>query len=248
MKKIHLLIRKEDINENKMAEGQKIAVVFDILLATTTITSALYDGAIEVIPVMSHEEALLYQNKHPEKELVLAGERDAKEVEGLIYPTPLTLKKIINGKTLVLTTTNGTIALRKASNAKRTYVSSLLNNRFVGKEILRDWEEESLVLICSGNSGEVSFEDLYGAGHFIDCILSEANQYIELTDAALAALSIYRGRQNDSFNVLKTSFVGRLFQKHDATDELKYASRKNTIQLAPLLIEGRITTLPINKI
>ncbi|MDQ0217305.1 2-phosphosulfolactate phosphatase [Peribacillus cavernae] len=240
MKKIHLLTRKEEINEQKMAEGEKVAVVLDVLLATTTIVSALQDGATEVIPVLNCEEALTYEKQYGINTYILAGELDAKPVAGFVYPSPAVLGEKVNGKALVLSTTNGTVALRKSIGAKEIYIASLLNNPFIAKEITNDWHEETVMVICSGNSGEMSLEDFYGAGHFIDCLVSEQEEEVEMTDAALAALSFYKGNREGALEILKSSLVGRMFDRHQFDSELRFAAQKGVINLAPKLENGRI--------
>lgn len=240
MKKIHLLTKKEEIDEQKMAEGNKIAVVLDVLLATTTIVSALKDGAVEVIPVLNCEEAITYHSQHGTEDLILAGELAAKPVDGFVYPSPGILRKSVPGKVLVLSTTNGTVALRKSSGAREVYIASLLNNPFVAKEIAKDWHDGTIMVVCSGNSGEVSLEDFYGAGHFIDCLMQVQEDEVELTDASLAALSLYTGKQGEAYEILKSSHVGRMFDKHELEAELNFASQKGVINLAPKLENGKI--------
>jgi 2-phosphosulfolactate phosphatase len=240
MKKIHLLVKKEEIDELKMAEGKKIAVVLDVLLATTTIVSALHDGASEVIPVLDLQEALTYQKQHGTDSFILAGELDAKPVDGFVYPSPAILRQTVNGKALVLSTTNGTVALRKSAGAGEVYIASLLNNPFVAGTIAKGWHEGTIIVVCSGNSGEVSLEDFYGAGHFIDCLAEELGEEAELTDAALAALALYRGNRERAYEILKSSYVGRMFDRHQFETELRFAAQKGVIKLAPKLENGRI--------
>lgn len=235
MAKIHLLIRKEDISEEKMNIGTKIAVVLDVLLATTTITSALSDGAREVIPVLTPEEGLELSRKQ-EGEFILAGELKTNPIKGFVYPNPTEIRKVINGKTLILSTTNGTVALRKSSNAKKVYVASLLNNPYVARSVRDEVEaEDTVVVVCSGNSGEFSLEDFYGAGHFISCLLKDGEKKFELTDAAMAALYLYEGQSKDTFDVLVSSYCGQLFERHGMMDELRLACEKGTVPIVPLL-------------
>ncbi|MFE8700429.1 2-phosphosulfolactate phosphatase [Cytobacillus sp. FJAT-54145] len=238
MTKIHLLIRKEDIDEEKVKEGNKIAVVLDVLLATTTITSALNDGATEVIPVMDRHEALEFAKGYDESQRIVAGEEKAKPIDGFVYPSPKVIGKLIKDKTLILSTTNGTVALRKASQAKKVYVSALINNLTVAERIHEEkLDADTILVVCSGNSGELSLEDFYGAGHFISCLLENDTSY-QLTDAAKAALHFYTGSSNDSYDILQSSYVGQLFDKHDGVDELLFASNKGAVPIVPIL-EGR---------
>lgn len=242
MVKIHLLLRKEDISEEKMEKGSKLAVVLDVLLATTTITSALKDGANEVIPVLTPEEGLRI-SKEQTGDFVLAGELNIKPIEGFIYPNPTEIRKVIKGRTLILSTTNGTVALRKSSNAKKVYIASLLNNPFVARSVQEEMEDDyTIVVVCSGNSGEFSLEDFYGAGHFISCLLQDYENPIELTDSAKAALSFYQLQMNDSYEVLHSSYVGQFFDRYDIMDELSLAAEKGTVPIVPILDGIKVVT------
>jgi len=238
-RKVHVLMKKEDIDAEKIA-CNKVVVVLDILLATTSIVSALNNGAKQVIPVLDAEEGLRISQQFPADSCILAGELDAKPLEGFMYPNPLELNKQIMGKTLVISTTNGTIALRKGNSAWKVYISSLLNNLFVAQTTLKEDAERTIVIVCSGNAGEVSLEDFYGAGHFVSCLLEQTSVSLELSDAALSALSFYCGWQGDAKHALQSSKIGQLLAKHNS-EILSYAAEMGSVYLAPKLIKGIIT-------
>jgi 2-phosphosulfolactate phosphatase len=239
-------MKKEDIREEKLADGNKIAVVLDVLLATTTIVSALKDGAKEVIPVLHSTEAMGQAKMYHPGEFVLAGELDAKPIDGFVYPSPSLIKESINGKTLILSTTNGTVALRKSSSAKKVYIASMLNNPAIAGAIHKvATEDHTILVICSGNSGETSLEDFYGAGHLIDCLLK--NSKYELTDAAKAALYFFRG-QEDAYEILLDSYVGKLLDKYDQQPDLKVAASKGITSIVPILKDGKVVVETIYSI
>jgi len=239
MQKVHLLMKKEELNEEKLEIGNKIAVVLDVLLATTTITAALNSGAKQVIPVLNSEEALAEAEHFNVKDRVIAGELNAKPIDGLVYPSPSIISPIIQNKTLILSTTNGTVALRKAAAANKVFIASLLNNPFVADAVRKEREAETIVVVCSGNSSGFSLEDFYGAGHFIDCLVGDRRQF-ELTDAALAAKQFYQARKNSAMETLSSSLVGRMFHQHDGDPEMLLAANKGAINLVPILENGKI--------
>lgn len=237
MTKIHLLMKKEEIDTEKISEGNKLAIVLDVLLATTTIVSALKDGAKEVIPVLHGEEAVELANNFQQGDYMLAGEWKAKPITGFVYPSPTLIRQSINGKILILSTTNGTVALRKASLAKKVYIASIINNPSVATAVKEIMEVDTILVICSGNSGEISLEDFYGAGHFIDCMMKDSSY--ELTDAAKAALYFYRG-QEDSYEVLRSSYVGQLLEEHNDMTDVKLAASKGITSIVPILKDGKV--------
>jgi 2-phosphosulfolactate phosphatase len=237
MTKIHLLMKKEDIREEKLTNGNKLAVVLDVLLATTTIVSALTDGAKEVVPVLHSKDAIEQTKMYQQGEYILAGELDAKPIDGFVYPSPTLIRESINGKILILSTTNGTVALRKSSSAKKVYIASMLNNPAIAAAIQKAAKDDTVLIICSGNSGETSLEDFYGAGHLIDCLMN-ISKY-ELTDAAKTALYFYRSRE-DAYEVLLDSYVGKLLDKYDQQPDLRLAASKGITSIVPILKNGRV--------
>jgi len=240
MQKVHLLLKKEELNEEKIEAGKKIAVVLDVLLATTTITSALHNGAKEVIPVMDSKEALEVAKTVSDRDCIIAGEFEAKPIDGFVYPSPTLIGTMVKNKTLILSTTNGTVALRKSAGASKVYIASLVNNPYVAKEIQKEKDAETIVVVCSGNSSGFSMEDFYGAGHFIECLVEDNRDEYELTDSALAALMFYQGRPEDAKHTLADSRVGRMFHRHDGEADLELAAEKGAINLVPTLKDGRV--------
>ncbi|PLT28221.1 2-phosphosulfolactate phosphatase [Peribacillus deserti] len=240
MMKLHLLINKEEIQESKLATGRKVAVVFDVLLATTTITAVLTEGAAAVIPAENPESALKISAGF-EKDFVIAGELHGKPIEGFAYPSPAALQKTVQGKTLLLSTTNGTVALKKAASASIVYLSCLMNNPTVAETVRQEYSEDSVIMvICSGNSSGFSLEDFYGAGHFIDCLQENGAHDLELTDAAKAALFFYRGNRERPHEILSQSRVGQMLEAYGMKDDLELAASIGISKVVPLLRAGKV--------
>src|SRR5437899_1547348 len=144
--------------------SQTVCVVFDILRATTTMITALTNGAESIIPVETIGEALEVRRQRPN--VLLAGERDgvrirASQTGGIEFdlgnsPREFTIEKV-QGKTIVMTTTNGTRALRACAAARATLVGSFLNLRATSNW-LKEHRPPHLLLVCSGTFDEACFE------------------------------------------------------------------------------------------
>lgn len=144
----------------------KIAVVIDILRATTTIVEALSNGAQCVVPIASVDGARLLA--HDRDGSILCGERGGVKPDGFrLGNSPLEYgRDVVGGVECVLTTTNGTRALHMATAADEVIVGSITN-----VDAVCDWirnDERDVVLVCSGTDGRVSFEDCLGAGLIVD--------------------------------------------------------------------------------
>lgn len=236
--KVHLLLKKEDIDKQKMADN-KIAVVFDVLLATSTIASALEFGAKEVIPVLDGKAAEQEAAGRENDSFVLVGEYQGKTIDGFLSPNPLELKEKIEGKSVILSTTNGTVALKNSAHANAVYAASLLNCKAVANHIIKKYQGETIVVVCSGSSNEFNVEDFLGAGCFIDCLIKRFGAEFFLTDSSYAAYSFYHGHNQNSDDILKASRVGRMLSKHGFAKEIEFVSQQNIFNKVPKLIDKK---------
>jgi 2-phosphosulfolactate phosphatase len=145
-------------------------VVFDVLRATSTIVTALQNGAKAVIPVAEIYEALAFHKKQPG--VLLGGERDGVKIRagqtgGVDFdlgnsPREYTPEKV-RGKTIVSTTTNGTRALRACAGAKTVLAASFLNLTATA-QFIRQLQPVELLLVCAGTRENMADEDVLAAG------------------------------------------------------------------------------------
>ncbi|WP_458413506.1 2-phosphosulfolactate phosphatase [Schinkia sp. CFF1] len=240
MPKIHVLMQKEMIDPLKLTNC--VVVVFDVLLATTTITSLLQHGAKRVIPVMNVEEAIAVSKSLPKDSFILAGELNGYAVENFVFPCPIELKLAgIEDKTVILSTTNGTVALSKSRQAPFVYAASLLNGTSVARYITQTetYQNHTIVLVCAGNSGQFSMEDFIGAGYFIKKLQENTNETLELTDSATLACHFYEQLNEDMlFQYFLSSQTGRLLHSLDYKQSIYYALQPDIYNVVPMLRKG----------
>ncbi|MHB8519728.1 MAG: 2-phosphosulfolactate phosphatase [Limisphaerales bacterium] len=194
--------------------SQTVCVVFDVLRATSTITMALGNGAAAIIPVAEIAEALAIRAQQPE--VILAGERNglricADQAGGTDFdlgnsPREFTPDKV-RGKTVVLTTTNGTRALRACAPARQVLIGSFLNLRATGGWITTA-KAENLLLVCAGTVDQAAYEDMLGAGALCDLVWPNYCSG-QVADSAEIARQIYRVMQRDLPSALQHSRNGR---------------------------------------
>jgi 2-phosphosulfolactate phosphatase len=235
--KVHVLFRKEDLDGMRLSG--KVVVVLDILFATSTIVTALHHGATEVIPTLDEWGARSRAAELPEDSFVAAGELNAITLEGFAPPTPLALLEHgIAGRTLVYSTTNGTVALRQSADAAHVYAGAMLNAEAVVEHVRRHHRDETVLIVCSGSAGNVNLEDMVGAGYFADLFARRLGAAGDLSDAALAARQLYLAR--DPLEAFLECRVGRMMLERDLRHEVEYATRRSEIALVPRLEEDRL--------
>lgn len=169
------------------AQDMGIVVVIDILRATSAMVAAFESGVDRIIPVGTIEEAAQYINRPG---YIAAAERNGEVVEGFAYGnSPLAyLGQDLRGKTIVMTTTNGTKAIGLAQHARKLVVGSFLN-----LSALSDWlvkQNENVLLLCSGWKDKFNLEDSVFAGAVMDRLLASGRFGLE-EDSSIAAQYMY---------------------------------------------------------
>lgn len=147
-------------------------VVIDVLRATTTIVHAVASGARQVIPCLEIDEARRLAAGFPPGEALLGGERGGLKIEGFdLGNSPEEYSRpSVGGKTVVLTTTNGTRAMMLCRQAKRVLVGAFVNASAVARALA---PEERVHLLCAGTEGEITREDVLLAGRVAYSLLRE---------------------------------------------------------------------------
>jgi 2-phosphosulfolactate phosphatase len=220
--------------------SQTVCVVFDVLRATSSIVTALGNGAAAVVPVEDIPEALALRKKEPG--VLLAGERDGLRIQSDLTgsvafdlgnsPREFTKEKVA-GKTIAMTTTNGTRALRACAGARRVLIGSLLNLGAVADYVSPN-SPDSLLLVCSGTFEEAAFEDVLGAGALCDLVWTLYKDS-HVVDSASMAHRLFQTERTDLSAALSRSRNGRrLLSRPELRDDVAYCAQLNSI---PLLAE-----------
>lgn len=236
--KINVILKKEDIDPLQITNNH-IVVVLDILLATSTIVSILHAGAKEVYPVMDKMEALSLSRNMSEKSPLLVGEENGRLIDGFLAPNPLSLHSVVQDKTIILSTTNGTVAIRSVSHARKVVIASLLNNTAVAKTVFeQNYSNETINIVCSGSSNQFCMEDFYGAGYFIhELVKLVGRANLQLTDSALNSYLFYGKFSSikDGERILRKSSVGEMLIRQGFSDNISFVSEQGKYRGIPEL-------------
>ena len=218
-----------------------VCVVFDVLRATSTIVTALANGAAAIIPVAEIPEALALKRARPE--LLLGGEREGVRIRadltgGVEFdlgnsPREFTPEKV-QGRTIVLTTTNGSRALRACAGAKEVLAGSFLNLKATA-EHLRALPPANLLLVCSGTFDQAAFEDVLGAGALADLLWSGFAREAA-TDSARMAREIYLQHRDELTRAMEHSRNGwRLLSNPELRDDVAWCLQRDKFPLVAKL-------------
>lgn len=223
---------------HKYEEGFEIVVVIDVLRATSAICTAIENGVKDIIPVSTVKEARYYLNKG----YVAAAERDGKIVEGFtLGNSPYSyMDGKLKGKTLVLTTTNGTKAIKIAEHKKTVVIGSLNNLDAITAWIVD--RGENTLLLASGWKDKFNLEDTICAGAIIDGVL-QSKTFRSDEDCSIAARFLSKSARENQFALLKSSSHRRRLQKLNLNTDVKYCLTPNNLSAIPILKDGVLMSL-----
>lgn len=215
----------------------KVAVVIDVLRATSTIITALYNGCKEVIPTDEIEEAVRLSKNYEKGSFILGGERNAEKIEGFhLSNSPYEYsREQVENKTVLITTTNGTRAITKAAYAKEVVLASFINITAVCDYIQALGQD--IVIVCAGTEGKFSADDVLAAGALIYG-LHKKNIPLELDDLGLTAKFMYEHSRDNLHGVLsQTTHYSRL-KKLGLERDLEDCLKLDTASIVPIYSDG----------
>lgn len=239
-----------DVYFNGSSTGQpelhdRVVLVIDVLRASTTIAAALANGARAVIPFEGVDEAITRARSLERSEVLLAGERKMAPIPGFALgnsPREFTAD-VVSGKTIVMTTTNGTAALSSVASASEVLVGSFANYGVVLTRLRAAARaDKSLTLICAGSNGRFALEDAICAGRYVRGVARRGIQP-QLGDAAAVAAMIDRRMGADLPAVLRDSEHGRALIEAGLGEDVPYCAALNTHPVIPIYRDRQVVRL-----
>jgi 2-phosphosulfolactate phosphatase len=228
------------------AAGRTIFVI-DILRASTVICAALHHGARAVLPASTTEEALRLAQTIGASDVLLCGERGGLPIPGFaLGNSPLEMTpEAVQGRTLVMSTTNGTPALLATQGAAAVYLAAAVNLSTVAaaaKDALDARGE--LLILCAGRERAFALDDAYAAGRLLSAVLGGGRRPKGLNDAALASLELVRRYGTTWATPLHASRGGADLQALGFDADITDAAREDAYPVLPMYHERRISAVP----
>lgn len=230
------------INSDELAYTGKTTVVIDVLRASTTIIQALQNGAKEIIPVASIEFAVKVSGGMFGGQTLLGGERNTKKLDGFaLGNSPLEYTPdIVNGKTIILFTTNGSKAIVKAKFSENLLIASFTNLNAIANYLVR--LNKDFEILCSGRGNNFSMEDVICAGRLISEIQKLNNEVI-LSDSAKASVSLNKSTGKNILLMLKQTEHGKILSENNFDEDIKFCSRLSISETIPTMISGVLKSI-----
>ncbi len=218
--------------------GGHVVVVIDVLRATSVITTALDNGAHEVIPVKTVEETQNLYIACDTTKTLRGGERNALKIEGFdLSNSPLEYsRKTVEGKSILFTTTNGTNAINNVGGADEVFLACFRNAEAVVNLVLEIGKD--VFLVCAGTEGNFSLDDGLCAGMLIALLKQKVD--VNTDDLGLLLEGFYNENKENLLGALAGCYhVRRLFTL-GFYDDIKFCLDTNAVSTVPIVKDGRI--------
>jgi len=210
-------------------------VVFDVLRATSSMITGLANGATEIHPVCTIEEALALKQQLPDA--VLGGERNGDLIPGFDVGNSPSEYTALAGRRIITTTTNGTVALRACEGAERVLVAAILNLGAVAA-LLRAQNPKEVLLVCAGTFETFALEDGYAAG----LLIGELGP-VTMTDAARTLERLAVGYA-DPLSALRAARNGQALAASGRAADVEWCAQRSWYKVVGQMTAAVIRPLP----
>ena len=237
---IYLYISRSELQSVQLKKDQ-IAIVIDVLRASTTIITALNNGCEKIVPVAEVNEAFKIYKKNVNDNLLLGGERNEMIVPGFDLsnsPLEYTSEKI-SEKTIIFTSTNGAQLFDFSRQAVQTIVCGFVNISSVCDYLIN--ANKNIVVLCAGKNSQFGLEDVVCGGMLIKEIIHKFGKISLLNDGALAAKILYEQYAGNVLEMLHQSSHGKRLLQIGQEEDLKICASINSINIVPVYQEGKIS-------
>lgn len=217
--------------------------VIDVLRGTTTIATALANGAAGVIAVTDPEEGAALARRLGRERVLLGGERHAVRIDGFdLDNSPLAYRPdMVRGKTVVFTTTNGTRALRAMDGAASIRAAALVNRGAVAEALAR--EDGDITIVCAGEANGFALDDTLGAGALVDRLIAMLSN-ADLSDAALGATLLYRSVAERLADAVATGEHAQSLARKGFAADIAFSAQLDIFDAVPTLRDGVLVATP----
>jgi len=220
------------------ADSEAVVVIIDVLRATSSICTAFANGAREIIPVTTVDEAKELKSKG----FLVAAERDGFVLDFADFgnsPFSFSAEKV-SGRSVVYSTTNGTGIMKRASGSHDVVIGSYLN-----MSALCSWIEEQdrkIIIVCAGWKNRFSLEDAVCAGAIAQRLL-EGGRFVTICDSVHAATDLWKAAMADLTGYIDKAAQRSRLREKGLDDCIGYCHTFDMTDVIPVLREGRIVAL-----
>jgi 2-phosphosulfolactate phosphatase len=236
---VHVNIELVAQDASKAAKRGDLIIVIDVLRASTSIITSLANGAKSVIPTTTLKEANQLHKEHPD--YLLVGEREdcmPREFDLVNSPVSLTRERL-QGKNIIITTTNGTKALIRSRGSRWITVGAFLNAQAVAENTVKISSKNGtdISLVLAGEKNHFSLEDFVCAGAITERFPKNT---VELSDKTMAALLAFKGARHNLLGSIQKSKHAQTLTNIGFAKDVESSCQLDIYNIVPFYQDGKI--------
>lgn len=214
-------------------------IVVDLLRASTSMVEALNNGATQLVPARDAGEAMAFAVHLGRKDSLLAGEKGGLKLPGFdLGNSPLEqTRNVVQGKTVVFCTTNGTAAIHAARSASKLLIGCMRNRAAVAAQALSYGSD--ILLLCAGTQQECSIDDMIAVGGIYRAICDGSAGTIETNDFLGVCAFLYDAWQSGQFDISEAAHY-RALESLGFLDDLAFCLEQDKTDRVPKYENGSI--------
>lgn len=243
--KVKLYFSPQPLTEAKIRG--KVAIVVDVLRASTTICTAIQNGCREIIPVATVGDAAAMRANLDRDSVLVCGEREGLKIEGFdLGNSPAEYsEQVVRNKILVFASTNGSRAILKCAASSLTLVCGFVNLSVIVDTVKKF--DRDVAIVCAGKQGNFSLEDTFCGGAVIDRMLA-GDRYDISNDAAQVAHMLYKNQSESIEAVLNQADHARYLIGLGFGGDIITAATVDSIGVVPVLSGNKIVDAQKHKL
>ncbi len=229
------------VEMTNLLSKESIYIAVDVLRAGTSVCTALFNGAKEIIPAENSEKAISIAERFDKEMILLAGERNCQRIDGFdLGNSPLEFsKEIVTNKVIVLSTTNGSAVFARGKQFKYSFVAAFVNISAIVSKIVQLNKQfpslSNILLVCAGNDGNFSMEDFLFCGAFIES-LKKFDIELNLDDASKAAQDLLVLHKNELKEYLMSCEHCSKLLKLGFADDIHFSLTLDKFDIVPSIV------------
>jgi 2-phosphosulfolactate phosphatase len=215
-------------------------IVVDVLRSSATISRALHNGAKAVVPAESVSVAVETVSRLDRSAVLLCGERGGEKIGGFdLGNSPSEYDGgAVKGKTLIMTTTNGTASILRCVGAKELLVGSFVNFSAVTDYL--SGGRDKIAVVCCGEESRFCLEDSLCGGLFVERLEQMLGDDLVLEEGAAAAKRLARDHAHDILGAVRSSRHGRYLDSIGFAEDVTFCATLDSVPVVPALRQGKL--------
>lgn len=214
-------------------------IIVDVLRASSSIITAVMNGANRIVPASDPGEAAALALRLGAKECVLAGERGGLRIQDFdLGNSPAEFNaKAVRDKTVIMSTTNGTEAIKSMASAKTILIGAMINRTAVARRAAELGDD--VIIVCAGTTGHIGADDLCAAGAIAEAINAACTKPVEATDITMVCCMVYADWREGRADLSVTEHYSHLVRL-GFEDDVKYCFTQDVTDCVPVCDGGVI--------